>query len=793
MARVSFEVTEDDPGPPKQKRPTSFRMMNSDGEEKKCDDPEIDVVPVKPKRISTLRNSTAKQNKPDDASHDLQKAINSLHIAPETENNHLPTKSSRPFSFRSKGVFQKLCLVRNNKKHYALTDDEDEEEYSNYALDDDPVMAVFKSRRTQRVRFSLDSESDKPVETNDSPAVKKSIKRFMKGALFGMNKGGKAGQSNDEFEAEVAREIATARVDDDSEMVWENGKEDITKGTESVQKKELSTKRSVAKSENVLSFTESPSTRASVIKLLNKARRAQFVHYRYEYAVKCYMKALNLLTKAKYPDNHPTVVKTLQSLNNAHHSLSSFKNSANIVKMGIKYEDSGELVRALKMYTIAYRIRRDNLTRTHPSLVVLLNMLGSIQIKRGELEEAMQIYELALKDDPIFCHGEDNLPEEIQSPSGNLLARGVTYREMGRIYVQWNEITEALKMFHRSLDCVTEYKSLTNPEADSKLSFRDKKKKKKIVKGGKMEPEQILLDLENVFMSKSSEMELTIGTGKSKKNSDSLLEENSSNYDKFFPLHLEEEVKSKYEEKNVDYADVDVALTLHQIAQLHRAQGEYNLALAAYTVSLRGMKYSLGNNHPNIPAILGNIGNVQKEMGDMDAAFATYQEVLGIESYRFGLSHPDVAITLHNIATIDAARGNHDHALALYRQVLSLQRKLFGEDHMSVAVTSACMGDVYERLGDLKRATDCFDQSLRIKSITMGRHSLETARLLHKLGKISVAQGDFHLADSYLSRAVLIYRLNKLPEDDEWVVAAYRDAADIDAAITMGRGQKIDC
>ena len=90
MARVSFEVTEDDPGPPKQKRPTSFRMMNSDGEEKKCDDPEIDVVPVKPKRISTLRNSTAKQNKPDDASHDLQKAINSLHIAPETENNHLP-------------------------------------------------------------------------------------------------------------------------------------------------------------------------------------------------------------------------------------------------------------------------------------------------------------------------------------------------------------------------------------------------------------------------------------------------------------------------------------------------------------------------------------------------------------------------------------------------------------------------------------------------------------------------------------------------------------------------------
>ena len=71
------------------------------------------------------------------------------------------------------------------------------------------------------------------------------------------------------------------------------------------------------------------------------------------------------------------------------------------MKIGIKNEDAGELVKALKMYTIAYRIRRDNLSRNHPSLVVLLNMLGSIQIKRGELKEAMQIYELALRNDQI--------------------------------------------------------------------------------------------------------------------------------------------------------------------------------------------------------------------------------------------------------------------------------------------------------------------------------------------------------------------------------------------------------
>ena len=74
------------------------------------------------------------------------------------------------------------------------------------------------------------------------------------------------------------------------------------------------------------------------------------MHFRYEYAVKCYLKALNILQKqANYPDDHPTVIKTVQLMNNAHHVLSSYNNSANIVKMGIKNEDAGELVKALKV------------------------------------------------------------------------------------------------------------------------------------------------------------------------------------------------------------------------------------------------------------------------------------------------------------------------------------------------------------------------------------------------------------------------------------------------------------
>ena len=65
--------------------------------------------------------------------------------------------------------------------------------------------------------------------------------------------------------------------------------------------------------------------------------------------------------------------------------------------------------------------------------------------------------------------------------------------------------------------------------------------------------------------------------------------------------------------------------------------------------------------------------------------------------------------------------------------MLGLQRKLFGAEHTSVAITSACMGDVYEKLGENSTAIQYFEDALKIKSATQGRHSLDVARILHKV------------------------------------------------------------
>lgn len=651
-------------------------------------------------------------------------------------------------------------------------------------VEEDPVVALFEARNTQRVRFSLEGKQPtrdsiatvQPIKEKQDPTF--NIKTFMSKALF------KSGSSFTLRVEPLKAEMKKSSIN--GGLVWESA--DIEHGPEVVHTHGSSALK--------LSYAEDPKTRNVVLKCLGKGRRGQFTHFQYQYAVKAYVKALNLLVEAQYPDHHPLMVRTRKLLSNAHHMLSSYKNSASIVKMGVKYEETGDLVRALKMYTIAYRMRRDQLSKSHPSLVVLLNILGSIQIKRREFKEAMQIFELALKEEPVSkCSDDTSLEEEFPSPN-NLLARAVTYRDMGTIHEHWENTEKALLMYLRSLDCTSDWKDVTFNKKLPRSSFEAGKAEEALLEslGG---PKKLPTDKsrcnpaqleESVEISENGK--IVIHTGSLAINivtsGETVV---SKHYNSFFPgahKKLLKRSKAASIPTRKDYADVDIAMTLHQIAQMHRRQGQYGQSLDAFNAAFRGMRHALGDMHPNVAAILGNIGNLQKEYGDFDAAYSTYQEVLGIESHRLGVSHPEVAISLHNVATIEAARGNYENALGIYKKVLYLQKKHLGENHVSVSVTSACMGDVHERTGDIIAAIRCYEEAMNVKSTSIGRHNLDVARVLHKLGKLSFQRKELNLADSYIARAILIYRLNRLGDDHEWVFDAHRDSADIDAAMAFG-------
>lgn len=289
--------------------------------------------------------------------------------------------------------------------------------------------------------------------------------------------------------------------------------------------------------------------------------------------------------------------------------------------MGIKCEDTGDLIRALKMYTIAYRIRRDHLSKKHPSLVVLLNMLGSIQIKRNELDEARQILELALSSEFVTT-------EDLPKGSLLLLTKSVTYRELGAIDEQKGNHDAALKFYHRSLQCIANYKGLDSykcPWASSQEKEEDPVTTREVTPGRKAKDEKedpespqieaktsnpeevakedILADLEMVRVARTfvnrtevvhadkatpgredgedGNMELLYGLQKKSGKTRSIVGF-CREYEFFFPPSLDDQIRRKGFLNDADTASVDAALTLHRIAQMHRKKGEYNLALATF-------------------------------------------------------------------------------------------------------------------------------------------------------------------------------------------------------------------
>eukprot|EP00957_Ditylum_brightwellii_P094272 7177681-Ditylum_brightwellii.AAC.1 len=54
-----------------------------------------------------------------------------------------------------------------------------------------------------------------------------------------------------------------------------------------------------------IDFIERPKIRSKIIKLLTKADKAKDQTYRYEVAMRYYLLAMSILTKAHYPDDHP--------------------------------------------------------------------------------------------------------------------------------------------------------------------------------------------------------------------------------------------------------------------------------------------------------------------------------------------------------------------------------------------------------------------------------------------------------------------------------------------------------
>jgi len=678
----------------------------------------------------------------------------------------------------------------------------------------DPLTCLIEAHNTQKVRFNLSRNmvSDQPTISRaafNSPSTRNDHVKNILASSTSSNFGASTSSNIKTFMKRVLQKKNSEDTED--ECIFSKSLANSTQGSSSSSSESFGLKESSSFSslrsqfndnDNInnskpcsptkQNFRESQSTTNLIRSHIHKGEKAQFSTFHYPSAGKHYLAAMQALDTHSYPDTHSLRLKTLKLLNDVQHSRRSLEHSCQIVKMGLQHEEKTQYIKALKMYTIAYRIRRDALGKRHPSLPVLLNMLGSLQVKRGELDEAMQLFKLAL-------HGKlENGPGDVKvvlgGPSVAPWTRSVTLMEMGVIFEKQGDMMMALKMYHDSLGCVMKINSdASDIMGVGKGSYTRHDRIKATVGEIQLSPSHLgsqeirlvrstSLPLYGTIPDQNEEMEAYLEGGETDSNAQDFTDPEADPcgfYDSIF--HKDRPMESK----NVN---INVAMTLYYIGNLRRRSRNFEAALCAYQSAYRGMSLLLGAKHTNVAAILGNIGNCHKEMKGYDEAYNIYQKVLRIESLHFGLGHPEVIVTMHNIAMIEKCRGNYKEAISLYREVLTLQRSRLGPTHESVTVTSSCLADVYEISGDYKSAIAAYKEtiSIRCQALNSKIHP-DLGVLYHSCAMAHAKNHDLENAASYLRKALRLYEYNKITNDP--YLNAQRDAADIQAKLALLPGK----
>ena len=498
------------------------------------------------------------------------------------------------------------------------------------------------------------------------------------------------------------------------------------------------------------------------IQALKKQGDSHAYSHRYEEAIKCYVSLVQMylsegvsITETTGED-YQAMLQAVQKLREYHHKYVTLANSEDIFRMGREHEAEGRFVRAANCYTVAFRIRRDILGSTkHPSFLLLLNAIGSLQTKRGLVQDASSFLYLA---------------QDIQNETdAGPIIRAITERNIGSSQEIAGNYDKALHHYNESFRLHRLSRGVMwNADIGTINNEWDGNKSRATIELNEllMEPVHRHVNLIESTTAQEEGMEVAF--------------ESSIN---LYNVSLSERVVAKDDiQKEID-VDVDLAMTLHCIGRLLTQHFENHLfATNAYINSLYLTKKSLGSDHPNVAALLGSIGNICLEREAYDRACTFYKEGLRIEEKYYGESHPEVAVTTFNIGAVEFAQGNYIHALNAFQRTIKIQKAAFGADSALIGLAFHCVGEVAERMNLFPKALKAYQAALEIDEITFGKSHPEVGHTLHKMAKIQYLHlKNYEEAKRLCLAASDIYMLNEFHDRKTRTMDLLRDLGNTNA------------
>jgi serine/threonine-protein kinase len=199
----------------------------------------------------------------------------------------------------------------------------------------------------------------------------------------------------------------------------------------------------------------------------------------------------------------------------------------------------------------------------------------------------------------------------------------------------------------------------------------------------------------------------------------------------------------------------DVALLAFLLHESGRSQDAVALAEPA----LAFQEEALGKDHQVTRRTKRALGTAYVRLGRLDEAEPILSDLVESETRLLGPDHEDTLRSLNNLAVLYHAQKRVDEALKLDERVLSLRRRRLGDDH---PLTIGSINNVAFRYATLGRHDDArvlLREALTLAEKTFGTTHPGYGTVLHSLGEVELATGNFEAADQRLRATLGIYRL----------------------------------
>ena len=138
----------------------------------------------------------------------------------------------------------------------------------------------------------------------------------------------------------------------------------------------------------------------------------------------------------------------------------------------------------------------------------------------------------------------------------------------------------------------------------------------------------------------------------------------------------------------------------------------YDRAKPLYEQSLAIREKVFGDEHPAVAISLNNLAELHRVQGHYDQAKPLYERSLAILEKVHGDEHPSVATSLNNLASLHRTQGNYDKAKPLFERALAIYEKVFGKEHSLVATSLNNLANLHREQGNHEKATPLLERAL---------------------------------------------------------------------------------